>query len=121
MDIESLERQNDQNIAALGERVGLLRNVCTFHLIIIIKHPCVYPLTDASYYMVQITSGIHSEVETHHSLLDKMTINIGGAQIGIGATVKKVSKVMENPQGRRTVYIAVSIVLIMFFFFIWAR
>lgn len=45
MDLEGLEAENDQSIAALSERVGALRG---------------------------ITSGIHGELESQHRLLDGM-------------------------------------------------
>lgn len=78
MDIESLERQNDEGIAALGERVGLLRNVSspacravatsTPH----VSRFTVHGKKNLLYINVQVTSGIHGEVQNHHTILDRM-------------------------------------------------
>ncbi|KAL4544559.1 hypothetical protein Ndes2526B_g00517 [Nannochloris sp. 'desiccata'] len=94
VDPESLERENDQNIAALGERVGFLRN---------------------------ITSGIHGETESHHAVLDRMAMGMGSVGLGLGGAVGKFNKVMDDPQGRRTVYIAIGITAALFLLYIWWR
>ncbi|KAI8107420.1 hypothetical protein PSENEW3n2_00003918 [Picochlorum sp. SENEW3] len=87
MDIESLEKRNDASIAALGEKTALLKN---------------------------ITSGIHGEVKQHHSVLDAMSKNVGGVHLGLDGAVKKMTRVMESPQGRQYLYAVVGISLALF-------
>lgn len=55
VDLEALEAENDRSIAALSERVGVLRG---------------------------ITSGIHGEVESQHRLLDGMVGGRGPGWVG---------------------------------------
>ena len=125
IDPESLERENDQSIAALGERVGLLRNVSCrlFIFLFFLDIPHLYSFHQQrhSSTIQQITSGIHSETQTHHALLDRMAQGFGGAQLGLGATVGKFRKVMDDPQGKRTVYIALGIALVLFLLYVWSR
>ena len=74
MDLESLERQNDDGIAALGERVGLLKNVRA-PAEVLAGRPRPAPQPPALLALLQITGGIHSEVDTQHRVLDGM---VGG-------------------------------------------
>ncbi len=123
IDPESLERENDAGIAALGERVGLLRNVRSpqytpLPLFYYITHSFLY-YSLCSY--VQITSGIHGEAQTQHSVLDRMAQGMGGAALGLGASAGKFKRVMEDPQGRRTVYMALGVAVVLFLLYLWAR
>eukprot|EP00890_Picochlorum_soloecismus_P000524 jgi/Picsp_1/1472/NSC_04950-R1_qc- bet1 mbet1 family len=92
MDIESLEKRNDATIASLGEKSALL------------KH---------------ITSSIHGEVSAQHTVLDRMAQGVGGVQMGLQGTVTKIQRVMEGPEGRKIIYIALAIVVIIFVLYLW--
>lgn len=91
-DPESLEKENDKGIDALGERVSMLRN---------------------------ITSNIHGEVDSQHQILDRMAQSMGGIQLGLGASVDKFKKVMNEPQGRKMVYMAGGAALLLFILYLW--
>ena len=41
--------------------------------------------------------------------------------MGLGATVGKFKKVMEDPQGRRSVYYGLGITLALFILYLWIR
>jgi len=71
--------------------------------------------------LLQITSGIHGETEAHHAVLDRMAMGMGSVGLGLGGTVGKFRKVMDDPQGRRTVYIALGITAALFLLYIWWR
>lgn len=81
MDIESLEKDNDQNISALSERIGMLRNVSCSALVAPRSGSPALPAVAASPAApssLQITTGIHSEAEAHHSILDRMVRHVWG-------------------------------------------
>ena len=121
IDPESLETQNDDSIAALEGRVGLLRNVRPFSPFFNCSLSTVLTFLHTQYYYKQITAGIHAEADSHHALLDRMSRGIGGAQLGLGATVAKVKKVMDDAQGRKTVYMALGVTFALFILYLWAR
>ena len=70
---------------------------------------------------MQITSGIHGEVQSHHAVLDRMVDGMGGVSMGLGATVGKFRRVMEDPQGRKTLYIALVMALALFVLYLFWR
>ncbi len=70
---------------------------------------------------MQITSGIHGEAETHHAVLDRMAQGMGSVGLGLGGTVGKFKKVMDDPQGRQTVYTSLGITAALFLLYIWWR
>jgi len=46
---------------------------------------------------------------------------MGGAQLGLGATATKFKRVLEDPQGRKTMYGALGITLLLFLLYLWMR
>jgi len=66
-----------------------------------------------------VTSGIHGELQSHHAILDKMSQGVTGASLGLGATVGKFRRVMENPQSRKTMYIALGATVVLFILYLW--
>ncbi|KAK9813281.1 hypothetical protein WJX72_011867 [[Myrmecia] bisecta] len=92
VDPESLERENDRSIDALGERVGMFK---------------------------QLTSGIHDEAESHHKLLDDMGATMSGAHVGLGTAVRRFKSVFEDPRKLKMAYIVggiVTLTLVLYFF-----
>ncbi|KAL6772437.1 BET1 [Auxenochlorella protothecoides x Auxenochlorella symbiontica] len=94
VDPESLEKENDRDIAALGDRVGMLRN---------------------------ITSGIHAEVEEHHTVLDNMSMSMSGIQLGLRASANKFKQVMNGPQGRSYILYGGVLAVVLFIMYLWYR
>lgn len=89
VDPESLEKENDRDIAALGDRVGMLRNVSgtrSFCWRRLSGRPsslrCEPRQIPNTCFPPQITSGIHAEVEEHHTVLDNMVRNDKRPHIG---------------------------------------
>jgi hypothetical protein len=50
-----------------------------------------------------------------------MQMGMGSVGLGLGGTVGKFKKVMDDPQGRRTVYTALGITGALFLLYIWWR
>ena len=67
----------------------------------------------------QVTSGIHGELQNHHAILDKMSQGMSGASLGLGATVGKFRRIMENPQSRKSMYIALVAAVALFVLYLW--
>ena len=74
LDPESLERQNDGSIAALAERVGMLKAA---------------------------TAGVRDEAEGQHVLLDRLADGVGQARGLAGVAAQRLSVVMADREGRR--------------------
>ena len=52
-------------------------------------------------------------------LLGLQTEGMGGVRLGLGNTVVKFRKVMEDPQGRRKIIIALGISIMLFLLYLW--
>ena len=50
-----------------------------------------------------------------------MAQGMGSVGLGLGGTVGKFKKVMDDPQGRRTVYTALGITMALFLLYLWWR
>lgn len=74
LDPESLERQNDGSIAALAERVGMLKAA---------------------------TAGVRDEAEGQHALLDRLADGVGQARGLAGVAAQRLGVVMADREGRR--------------------
>jgi len=46
---------------------------------------------------------------------------MGGAHLGLGAATGKFKKVMADPQGRQTMFMAVGITVALFLLYMWMR
>jgi hypothetical protein len=40
--------------------------------------------------------------------------------MGLQGTVTKIQRVMEGPEGRKIIYIALAIVIVIFIFYLWS-
>lgn len=89
-----MEKENDLEIAALGERVGMLKS---------------------------ITGGIQSEVHSQHRLLDNMALSMGGVGLSLGGAASKFKSVMAEPGGRRALTIAAVAAFALFLLYLWLR
>jgi hypothetical protein len=74
VDPESLERQNDGSIAALAERVGMLKAA---------------------------TAGVRDEAEGQHALLDRLADGVGQARGMAGVAAQRLGVVLSDREGRR--------------------
>lgn len=73
-DPESLERANDTSIAALAERVGMLKAA---------------------------TAGVRDEAEGQHALLDRLADGVGNARGLAGQAAQRLGAVMADREGRK--------------------
>ncbi|KAK9838524.1 hypothetical protein WJX81_005090 [Elliptochloris bilobata] len=97
VDLESLERENNNDVDALGDRVHMLR---------------------------QLTTNIHSEVNSHNRVLDNLGDSMNSVQMGIGTAAARFKRVFDTPQRRQTLYIAgaiVGAVLLLYYLARWRR
>lgn len=85
-DVESMERENDRGVDALSERIGLLK---------------------------QATHGIRSEVESQHSILDKMADSVLGTHGMLGNASNKFKVVMADKDNRRMLSIVGGMVVVL--------
>lgn len=88
VDPESLERENDRGVDALGDRVGLLK---------------------------QLTQGIKNEVDAQHTVLDNMEGGFGSVRGMLGSVNDKFKAVLNDKGQARTMYAAVGSVVVLFF------
>eukprot|EP00891_Asterochloris_glomerata_P002630 jgi/Astpho2/2630/fgenesh1_pg.00049_%23_11_t len=100
VDPESLERQNDQNIGNLGDRVSLLRQVPN---------------------MCWVTASIKDEVDRSHRALDTMSADMGSARMGLGAAVSKFKKVFQEPRRKQMAMYFAGAVGVLFIIFLLLR
>mmetsp|Transcript_4522 Transcript_4522/g.11309 ORF Transcript_4522/g.11309 Transcript_4522/m.11309 type:complete len:118 (+) Transcript_4522:179-532(+) len=92
-DPEATERENDRNIADVGDRVSLLKS---------------------------ITQGIQDEVKTQNGVLDGMGIDMSGTKDMLSGTVGRLTKVMEDKSNKKMLYTVGAIVvffLVLYFLF----
>eukprot|EP00243_Klebsormidium_subtile_P001904 TRINITY_DN13611_c0_g1_i1.p1 TRINITY_DN13611_c0_g1~~TRINITY_DN13611_c0_g1_i1.p1 ORF type:complete len:156 (+),score=15.46 TRINITY_DN13611_c0_g1_i1:103-570(+) len=82
---EIAEQENERGLDTLADRVSILK---------------------------RITTDIHSEAESHHSLLDQMGRNMDGARGMLSGTVDRMTKVFQTKSGRQIFYIVASCVAI---------
>ncbi|KAI8468932.1 MAG: hypothetical protein J3K34DRAFT_425282 [Monoraphidium minutum] len=83
-----MEKENDRGIEALSERIGLLK---------------------------QATHGIRSEVDTQHSVLDRMADSMLGTQGVLGNAATKFKTVMADKDNRRMLSIVSAMVVALLF------
>ena len=87
-DPESLERENDNDIDHMGDRVAMLR---------------------------KITSGIHDEAESHHRLLDDIGGSLGSVGANSQQTMAHFNKVfVENKNNRQFCFMVGGITFVVF-------
>ncbi|GBG00474.1 hypothetical protein Rsub_13155 [Raphidocelis subcapitata] len=85
-DVESLERENDRGIDALSERIGLLK---------------------------QATHGIRAEVDSQHTILDKMADSMVGTHSMLGGAANKFKVVMADKDNRRMLTVVCGMVVVL--------
>jgi hypothetical protein len=58
---------------------------------------------------------------TRGVLQTPQALGMGGLQLGLGASASKFKKVMNEPRGRQTVYMAGGGALFLFLVYLWLR
>eukprot|EP01024_Parvocaulis_polyphysoides_P002058 TRINITY_DN1062_c0_g1_i7.p4 TRINITY_DN1062_c0_g1~~TRINITY_DN1062_c0_g1_i7.p4 ORF type:complete len:112 (+),score=17.49 TRINITY_DN1062_c0_g1_i7:932-1267(+) len=90
VDLEAQERENDQGISSLGEKVGLLK---------------------------EMTRGIKKEVDTQNMELDNMQGGMGQTRGMLSSSMEKFDKVFKDIGMKKMLIIISGVTVVALFFF----